>query len=362
MGDFRWGVSNHRPATTSLGAQRGRRGAVQGREEEIVRVTTVYLGGFGRSGSTLVERMLGAATGWVNIGELVDLARSVAPADERCGCGQVFSSCPFWTAVGETAFGGWTPEVLARLSAGQRAAARQRHLPGLLAGRSPSAPLAELRADYARIYRAAAEVSGASVVVDASKGPALGLALAGAPGVDLRVLNVVRDPRAVAWSWQRHVERPHATGGTEEMWRIAAHRSAAQWSALQLEMTAIATLGRVPSARLRYEDFVADPTAALVAATGALGVPLTAADLPVVEAGRTVLGPSHGLSGNPGRFSSGSVELRRDDRWTTQMPTRDRAVVTALTLPLLAAYGYSATTRATAATTTSDPHEARSTR
>ena len=142
--------------------QRGRRGAVQGREEENVRVTTVYLGGFGRSGSTLVERMLGAATGWVNIGELVDLARSVAPADERCGCGQAFSSCPFWTAVGETAFGGWTPEVLARLSGGQRAAARQRHLPGLLAGRTPSGPLAELRADYARIYRAAAEVSGAS--------------------------------------------------------------------------------------------------------------------------------------------------------------------------------------------------------
>ena len=41
-------------------------------------VSVVYLGGFGRSGSTLVERMLGAAHGWVNIGELVDLARSVA--------------------------------------------------------------------------------------------------------------------------------------------------------------------------------------------------------------------------------------------------------------------------------------------
>jgi Sulfotransferase family len=327
-----------------------------------VRVTTVYLGGFGRSGSTLVERMLGAAPGWVNIGELVDLARSVAPGDELCGCGRPFSACPFWTSVGEVAFGGWTPEVLERLRQGQRAAARQRHLPGLLAGRRASGALTGLRADYGRIYRAVAEVSGARVVVDASKGPALGLALAGAPDLDLLVLNVVRDPRAVAWSWQRHVERPHATAGSEEMWRIPAHRSAAQWSALQLEMTAIAALGGVPAARLRYEEFVADPVAALVAATGSLGVPLAAVDLPSVEAGRTELGPSHGLSGNPGRFTSGPVTLRRDDRWATTMPARDRAVVTALTLPLLAAYGYPTTTRATTAPVISDPHEARSTR
>ena len=46
-------------------------------------ITVVYLGGFGRSGSTLIERTLGAAREWVNVGELVDLARSVAGA--RCG-------------------------------------------------------------------------------------------------------------------------------------------------------------------------------------------------------------------------------------------------------------------------------------
>ena len=90
-------------------------------------------------------------------------------------------------------------------------------------------------------------MTGSTVVVDASKGPALGAALAGAPDVDLRMLNVVRDPRAVAWSWRRHVDRPHATSGADEMWRIPVHRSAAQWSALQLEVEAIAYAGRVPS-------------------------------------------------------------------------------------------------------------------
>ena len=313
------------------------------------RITVVYLGGFGRSGSTLIERMLGAVQGWTNVGELVDLARSVARSDELCGCGLPFSRCPLWTEVGEVAFGGWTEDVLDGLTRLQRAAARQRHLPGLLGSRGiPSYELTALRLAYRRLYLAVAEVTDSRVVVDASKGPALGQALTGAPGIDLLMLNVVRDPRAVAWSWKRNVERPHATAGTQQMWRIPPHRAAAQWSALQLEMEAISRLGGTPSARLRYEDFVADPVRTLVAATAVLGVPLSAVDLPTVEEGRVVLGSSHGLAGNPTRFRSGALELLRDDAWTTEMPWTERAVVTALTLPLLRVYGYPTTAGARA--------------
>jgi hypothetical protein len=323
------------------------------------RVTVVYLGGFGRSGSTLIERMLGAADGWANVGELVDLARSVGPGDELCGCGVPFLRCALWSEVGEVAFGGWTEDVFRRLAELQRAAARQRHLVGMLTSRrSPSGALSDLREAFARIYNAVAQVTGSNVVVDASKGPAFGQALAGAPDVDLRMLNVVRDPRAVAWSWKRQVERPHATSGTAQMWRIPAHRAAAQWSTLQLEMAAIAGLGNNRSARLHYEDFVADPVGALVAATTALGIPLEPDELPTVRDGRVALAPSHGLSGNPSRFRSGTIELRSDDRWASDMPTKDRAVVTALTLPLLMAYGYPTDHRARRAH--SDRHEIRS--
>lgn len=312
----------------------------------VERTTVVYLGGFGRSGSTLVERVLGSVPGWVNVGELVDLARSVAPRDELCGCGASFSACPVWTRVGERAFGGWSEDVLERIRSAHRGAARQRHLPGLLRSRRPpSASLTSLREDYARIYRAVAEVTGARVVVDASKGPALGQAIAGAPGVDLRVLNLVRDPRAVAWSWQREVARPHDVSGTDQMWRIPSHRSAAQWGGIQLEMAMIARWAGVPSAQLRYEDFVEDPVSSLVAVTTALGLPWSEAGLPEVRDGGIVLEPSHGLSGNPSRFRSGLVRVRRDDTWITEMPRGPRTVVTGLTLPLLIGYGYTGSRR-----------------
>jgi hypothetical protein len=311
------------------------------------RLTVVYLGGFGRSGSTLLERLLGECPGWGNVGELVDLARTVGPADELCGCGEPFSRCPVWQAVGDRAFGGWSTEVFTRLAALRDAAARQRHLPAmLLPGRRAPAggPRAELQAAYTRIYESFAEVSGCRVVVDASKGPALGLALAGAPGLDVRVINLVRDPRAVAWSWERRVARPQATGTADDMWRIPTQRSAAQWTALQLEMEAIRRLGRVPSVRLRYEDLVVDPRRAVRGAVERLGLPTGAAALSHVERTRVYLSPSHGLSGNPSRFRSGRIDLRTDDRWAHEMPATRRAVATALSLPLLAAYGYPVST------------------
>jgi hypothetical protein len=58
-----------------------------------------------------------------------------------------------------------------------------------------------------------------------------------------------------------------------------------------------------------------------------------------------VLGNSHGLSGNPSRFSHGEVTLRADEAWRERMPRRDRVVVTALGSPLLLRYGWQLSTR-----------------
>ncbi|GFJ89664.1 hypothetical protein [Phytohabitans rumicis] len=68
---------------------------------------------------------------------------------------------------------------------------------------------------YAAIYEAAARVSGASVVIDSSKHSALAHCLRWVPGLDLRVVHVVRDARGVAYSWTKTVVRPEADGDAE---------------------------------------------------------------------------------------------------------------------------------------------------
>ena len=58
----------------------------------------LYIAGVGRSGSTLLERMLGAVPGSVNTGELNAIFSRVASQDQRCGCGEPFSACAFWAS------------------------------------------------------------------------------------------------------------------------------------------------------------------------------------------------------------------------------------------------------------------------
>jgi hypothetical protein len=53
-----------------------------------------------------------------------------------------------------------------------------------------------------------------------------------------------------------------------------------------------------------------------------------------------LLSPSHTVAGNPMRFRTGPTQLRRDDAWRTELPRGRRRLVTALTAPLLARYGY----------------------
>src|SRR5215471_1503195 len=77
----------------------------------------VYLGGLGRSGSTLVERLLGELPGVCAVGEVVHLWERGVVEGERCGCGLAFADCGFWAKVGQAAFGGWDSDCAARSTA-----------------------------------------------------------------------------------------------------------------------------------------------------------------------------------------------------------------------------------------------------
>jgi hypothetical protein len=304
--------------------------------------TVVYIAGSGRSGSTLLERALGELPGFVNVGELIDLFRRTGPDDERCGCGEAFADCPFWVNVGKHISGGWTNERFAEVHTLQHQVARQRYTPRLatmaLAGREYRTNAAKYGEYYAHLYRAIADAAGATCVVDASKWPVQALALSRA-GIDVRVIHLVRDVRGVAHSIaKRDVERPHALNGTDVMWAERPVVTAARWTACQLQAELLARCG-MPVARMRYEDFVRQPHRVIEKALKELS--LSPGPPPAMGADERsiVLGPSHGLSGNPSRFRSGEVTLSADEAWRTRMPLPSRIMVTAIGLPLLVRYG-----------------------
>src|SRR5215469_3888584 len=302
----------------------------------------IYIAGSGRSGSTLLERVLGEIPGFVNVGELIDLYRRVADHGERCGCGQEFARCPFWSQVGERAVGGWQEQKLTATRDLQGKVARQRRMPRLLAmplaGARFRADVGAYGASYAGLYGAIAAEAGAACVVDASKWPVQALALARG-GLDVRVIHLVRDVRGVAYSLgKRDVSRPHAIGEGDVMTRLSPAEAAARWVAVQSQAGLLRRCG-LPVARMRYEDFVRRPRQAVEAALAGIGLAVPPAHLAHIGDGRVMLGTSHGLSGNPSRFRDGEITLRADETWRAGMSRRDRLVVMAIGLPLMLRYG-----------------------
>jgi len=317
--------------------------ATAGRDRRRVRV--LYLGGLGRSGSTLLERTLGQLDGVVGIGEAVHLWERGLAADEPCGCGQPFSRCPFWVEVGRVAYGGWSQVDLPAVLAAKAGVDRTRYAPALAAGAlAPvvAARARRYRALLGRLYTAVGEVSGARLVVDSSKHASYAYLLRGVPEVDLEVLHVVRDAPAVAYAWAK--ETPREPGAAEAMMtRWSPLQTALQWDAQNGLVSALAALGtRVH--RVRYEDFVTAPAVTVTALAERLGRPVPAPVAGYLRDGVVDLRTSHTVSGNPSRLRTGPTEIRPDEAWRTGLTARDRRRVCLATAPLRAAYGYAART------------------
>jgi Sulfotransferase family len=305
----------------------------------------IYLGGMGRSGSTLAERLLGELPHVCVAGEIVHLWQRCVTDNERCGCGQVFGDCEFWSAVGQEAFGGWSQVDVRRIAELRARVDRNRFIPQLARRSVPARiqeDLAEYTGYYRRLYGAIAQVSGCSTVVDSSKHPSLAFCLSRGGLPDLRVIHVVRDSRAVAYSWTTRVQRPEASGGSY-MTRYSPVRAAREWN-MQNASLGVLTLGQTPVLRVRYEDLVSDVKPTLRRICEFAGLEAAENEFGFVGGGEgnqwAELRRAHTAAGNPMRFTVGKIAISRDDRWRTAMPGGQRRTVTAITLPLLSRYGY----------------------
>jgi hypothetical protein len=302
------------------------------------KIKVLYVAGWGRSGSTILDSTLGQLDGFFSVGEVSYLWERNLIQNRPCGCGRSFRECPVWGRVMNGAYGGMDeidPEEMIRL---RDSGARSRHMPLMLApwGRSLlRSRLGKYPDSLERLYRAIRDDTGCSVIIDSSKLPSYGYVLGMISSIDLYIVHLVRDPRAVAYSWLRK-KLDSDTG--EYMPRYTAVQSALVWSAWNLAVEAFWKRQPERYMMLRYEDFVGRPQESverireLVREEGL--------SLPFVAEREVRLGVNHTVGGNPNRFNTGTVELRPDEEWKAKMGRMDRRTVAMLTRPLRARYGY----------------------
>lgn len=312
------------------------------------RVPILYIGGHGRSGSTVLGQTLGQIPGFVNVGEAWQVWYRGFRENEHCGCGQPFRSCGFWRAVGDEAFGGWDNINVDKMVALRPYFKSPRYAPhyALAAktgvhSRKMNTLIEECEPTLEQLYRAIQRVSGAGVIVDSSKRFSYAVLLSLLPFADLRVVHLVRDSRAVAYSWARSTESAAAkkrAGGRILTARLSPTRQSRAWSLQNYLYDFLSGFAHL--SRLRYEDFVDDPAFYLAETLIRLGFDDEAGSLPIVRGREIPLAVDHTVSGNPVRFRTGTMELRPDEEWKVKMKGTDKNVVTALTAPLLLKYGY----------------------
>ena len=252
----------------------------------------IYIAGTSHSGSTLVDLMLNAHPAIFASGEVLKLNRQLKIKDARrgthapCSCGAPsLWECRFWSAVDR----------------------RTRETSGKSLVDLDMLDYRELdaaSAPNAVVFKAIAEVSGKSFVVDSSKLPGRLSYLMRLKDLDVYPVHLVREPKVQINS----VVRKHG-GFLKHIFRYELIHE-------QIRRA----LKSVPHSVVHYEDLVRDPKSALQSILQPLGLDFDPRQLDWAEAEK------HEVAGNHMRFDARS-ELVLDESWRQSLsPLKQRTI------------------------------------
>jgi Sulfotransferase family len=282
-------------------------------------VKILYIAGCGSSGTTLLARLLGEISTFVSVGEAGayflgpgDFSRAAIP----CGCGAPMAECSLWSALA----------VDSKLHALGSPFTRSRYLHRALWPNPEARPeLPRFLAAAAEFYHDLARLTGATVIVDSSKSPALAALLSQVPAIELHVVHLVRDLRGVVSSGLHAKAYVPAT---------SPQRCILQWYWANLGAELLPPRA-ARFVRLRYEDFIVHPRPMLEQiASATIGAPVRCFFL---GDGQARIQTQHHALGHPDKFQGGEIPLRERK---PELGAVLKNVVSLAGVPLLARYGY----------------------
>lgn len=259
--------------------------------------TLVYLLAASHSGSTLTAQLLASHPEIGTIGELKASARG-NPEDYLCSCGVQISLCTFWGRLRVNLAGRGLDFALDRTGTDIRAGTtpylrrllrphhRGRFLEALRDAGLALSPawhpfLRRVQERNAALVAAVSEVTGRRIVVDSSK---VGLRLKYLlrnPGLDVKVVRLIRDGRGVALTYVNpaafaDAKDPRLRGGgtgLDTHKRLSMERAALEWRRNNEEAEAVLRgIDRSRWIEIRYEQLCRQPRQTLRRVWEFLGV------------------------------------------------------------------------------------------
>lgn len=334
--------------------------------ETPVRVLAIT--GLERSGSTILDLVLGNHPDIESVGEVANLASNgwisresflaIDPKNRRvpiCTCGKRLDvlyvdapdeACPFWSSVRREWVERSDPESIENypklrnyFERTKPALLVQQYFRLLYERRRLSASFRS----YARLTRAFFEsiraVSGKPVIVDSTKSPVRAFALGMTPGIDLYVIHLVRDGRGVVASLRKTFKKDIQAGIMWDHKGRPMWKAVARWIVMNLAAEWVCTqLGPKRTMRLRHEDFVANPDGVLERIGSLIELDFT--DVADAASSGKPMQPGHNVGGNRTKKSE-IITLRPDaQEWKTALSPTEQRLSWVLMGWLMRRYGY----------------------
>jgi hypothetical protein len=301
----------------------------QARDHQNAKLPLVYILSTGRSGSTLLDVLLGAQPECWTLGEFQMLDIGVGRQME-CGCHRQLGQCDFWGPVvnrvrrtlrfplgyfrsgryprGKVVRWGFLPSIVI----GQPLPAHR-----LAAEAYAISNLAAL--DEAK-YAAEQHQDKVTWLVDASKDPYRLLWLQASGHFDIRAIHLIRRPEGFVSNMMRSAE---ASGA------LSVIKYAGRWVIDNLIGLAILWRMFWPEAvkTIHYEDLATDPEGVIGDICNWLDVPFEADR---TEGTRSQV--NHGIAGNRPRWET--LAVRFEETWRITLPSFHQKLIAFLTTPL----------------------------
>jgi hypothetical protein len=302
------------------------------------RINLLYIASSGRSGSTLLELLIGAHSQLWTLGEFYVLPFALELSDKPCGCGTMVKDCPFWRPILDDSRVADRGQSIGRFRDGYDVGRllQFRELPYIWSRKSGGpgrqAEVEQFGNDNARVLSAvlkqAREVKGPQVnwLIDASKSPYRLLWLKQCSHFNLRVIHLVKDPRAFVYSISKEDD------GSMSRTRIA--RATFRWNAENyfFDRLFATRFGDEEVMRIQYEELARNPESVVQRIFDWLVVPYEGNVLGEFR------GVNHGIAGNPMRHRKGGI--KPDEKWREALSPAAQRLVRCVSSGLARKYGY----------------------
>lgn len=294
------------------------------------KIKVLYIAGFERSGSTIVNRVLGQIDGFVAWGELRDIWQHGIVENRPCTCGTTFRNCSAWQKIFERAFKGAEKINTSEMDKLQKKA-RFFVLPHyfkLLQDSFLKKQIHPYLISLEKLYQAIQKTTNSRVIVDSTKASWYGYVLSLLPSIDLYIVHVIRNPKGVCYSLDQHKSKGELTS----QWYNPIHASIS-WNLKNYAVETLLNSSEDRYLRINYEDFIANPQIAVKQILKLLDEDIT--ELPFVSPTEVKMSTDHIITGSPSsRSDIGTVKLQLDQKWKYKMKLIDKMIIDLLTFPI----------------------------